>query len=51
MRRHDQDEAVALRRPAREARLRRPMFAGAGLGTSLVAGAAASPKIPPFVVE
>jgi hypothetical protein len=51
MKKHDHDECAPVRRPAREARLHRLMFAGGSLGTSLVAGASAGPKLPPFVGE
>jgi hypothetical protein len=38
-------------RTARQARLHSLLFTGAALGTTLQSGAAASPKIPPFVGE
>jgi hypothetical protein len=53
MKTHDHDDRNTGRtaKPARQARLHSLLFTGEALGTTLASGAAASPKIPPFVGE
>jgi hypothetical protein len=50
MKKPDQDDRA--QKPQRQARMQRLLFAGAAFGTTVVlVGAAAGPKLPPFVGE